>query len=187
MYEPKGGSPPPMIVYLAMIEAPEEKRKFEALYERYRDLMFYTADQILGDTKDSEDVVHEAFLKIIDHLEKIGDPLCPQTRALIVTITENKAIDLYRRRKRRSMVPFDEAYLGVPDISVIEQVEDGAGIAGAIARLPGHYREVLLLKYAHGYSTEEVAELLSLSPENVKKLIQRARKKLEGYLEESEV
>lgn len=103
-----------MFIYLAMIDSPEEKLKFEIIYERYKGLMFYTANSVLGDTRDSEDIVHDAFLKIIEIIDEIDDPKSPQTRYLIVTITENKAIDLYRKRKAKTVVPFEEEYIGVP-------------------------------------------------------------------------
>lgn len=45
-----------MFIYLAMIDSPEEKLKFEIIYERYKGLMFYTANSVLGDTRDSEDI-----------------------------------------------------------------------------------------------------------------------------------
>ena len=89
-----------MFIYLAMIDSPEEKLKFE----RYKGLMFYTANSVLGDTRDSEDIVHDAFFKIIEIIDEIDDPKSPQTRYLIVTITENKAIDLYRKRKAKTVV-----------------------------------------------------------------------------------
>lgn len=146
--------------------------------------MYHVANSILGDTRDSEDIVHEAFLKIVEHLDKISEPQCPQTRAFVVTITENKAIDLYRKRQKHTVVPLEEAYIGVPEQSKIEQLEDSDSLTKALLSLPGRYREALLLKYAQDYSTQEVAELLSTSEENVKKLIQRARKKLETILEE---
>lgn len=47
-----------MLIYLAMIDSPEGKNKFEIIYEQYKNLMFYTANKILGDTRDSEDIVH---------------------------------------------------------------------------------------------------------------------------------
>lgn len=172
-----------MLIYLDMIDSPEEKNKFEIIYEQYKNLMFYTANKILGDTRDSEDIVHDAFLKIIEIIDNIDDPKCPQTRSLIVTITENRAIDLYRRRQSKAVVSFEEEYLGVPDQSVIEQIEDGELLSKAIASLPGKYREVLLMKYARGYSMDEIAKILSMSKENVKKTIQRARKKLSDYLD----
>ena len=100
-----------MIIYLAMIDSPEGRHKFEFIYNRYKNLMFYTASKILGDTRDSEDTVHDAFLKIIEIIDDITDVECPQTKSLIVTITENKAIDLYRKRQKRKTTPFEEEYL----------------------------------------------------------------------------
>lgn len=72
-----------MLIYLAMIDSPEGKIKFEIIYEQYKNLMFYTANKILGDTRDSEDIVHDAFLKIIEIIDNIDDPKCPQTRSLM--------------------------------------------------------------------------------------------------------
>ena len=105
-----------MFIYLAMIDSPEEKLKFEIIYERYKGLMFYTANSVLGDTRDSEDIVHDAFLKIIEIIDEIDDPKSPQTRYLIVTITENKAIDLYRKRKAKTVVvpSINKGIAGVP-------------------------------------------------------------------------
>ena len=173
-----------MFIYLAMIDSPDEKQKFEIIYKTYRQLMYYVANHILGNTQDAEDIVHDAFLKIIEILENIDDPECPQTKSLIVTITENKAIDLYRRRRSKSTIPFEEEYIGVPQQSEIDRSEDHEKLVRAIALLPGNYREALLLKYAWGYSMEEAAVILSTSKENVKKTIQRARKKLGDLLME---
>lgn len=175
------------MVYLTMLDSPDDRHKFEVIYNTYKQLMYYIANNILGDTKDSEDVVHEAFLKIIDIFEKIDNPTSPQTQSLIVTITENKAIDLYRKRKKINVVPFEEEYLGVPEQSKIDQIANQEVIAKAILSLPGRYREVLLLKYAQGYSMDEIAIILSMTKENVKKTIQRARKRLEEALSTEEV
>lgn len=173
-----------MFIYLAMIDSSDGKIKFEIMYAQYKNLMFYVSNKILGDTRDSEDVVHDAFLKIIEIIDNIDDPKSPKTRSLIVTITENKAIDLYRRRLSKHIVSFDEEYIGVPEQLMIEQIEDGDLLSKAIAILPGKYREVLLMKYAQGYSVDEISKILSMSKENVKKTIQRARKKLGDYLEQ---
>ena len=93
-----------MLIYLSMIDSLEGKQKFEVIYIKYRQLMFYVANKILMDAKDSEDVVHDSFLKVIEIIDKIIDPESHQTRALIVTITENKAIDLYRKHKSKKVV-----------------------------------------------------------------------------------
>ena len=57
-----------MIVYLQLMDAAEERSKFEQLYARYRQLMFYTAFQILKRPQDAEDAVHQAFLSIAENI-----------------------------------------------------------------------------------------------------------------------
>lgn len=171
-----------MLIYLSMIETPEDRSKFERIYENYRQLMFYIANSVLKDTRDAEDVVHEAFLKMIEILDQIEDASSPRTKALAATITERKAIDLYRRKRRKTFLPLDE---GLADVSgPSKETAADHVIAEAIAALPANYREVLILKYAHGFTMEEVGGLLSMSTESVKKTIQRARKKLESVLKE---
>ena len=160
-----------MLIYLSMIDSLEGKQKFEVIYIKYRQLMFYIANKILMDAKDSEDVVHDSFLKVIEIIDKIIDPESPQTRAL------------YRKHKSKKVVLFDEEYLGVPDQDVLRSVEDVDLFTKAMAALPNRYRDVLLLRYSHGYTVEEISDILSMKPENVKKTIQRARKKLGEILE----
>ena len=62
-----------MLVYLSLIESDEDKSKFEKIYERYKGLMFYTAMQILNHKQDAEDAVHQAFVSIIENLDKISE------------------------------------------------------------------------------------------------------------------
>ena len=58
-----------MLMYLTIIDSKEGQQKFEFIYNRYKKLMFYIANKILGDTRDSEDTVHDAFLKIIEIID----------------------------------------------------------------------------------------------------------------------
>ena len=49
-----------MLIYLAAISSDEDKSKFELIYRQYRNLMYYAANQILHNSSDAEDVVHQA-------------------------------------------------------------------------------------------------------------------------------
>ena len=175
-----------MIIYLQMIETPEEKSKFEQLYLEYRDLMFYIANRILHHQQDSEDVVHESFLKIVKIIEKISDPKCPKTKSLIVIVTERTAIDRYRRNKKLLYQSIEDEELFLLSQSELDRSENNMGIALAIAALPAKHRAVLLLRYDNGFSEEEVAQILSMSLSNVHKTIQRAKKKLKQMLDTQE-
>ena len=175
-----------MLIYLQMIETDESKSKFEIIYLAYKNLMLHTANKILGDTHDTEDVVHEAFLKIIKIIDQIESPQCPKTRNLVVTIVERTAIDLYRKRQRKHFVSFEEEYINVPTPDDIEGIYERTDLAVAMASLPTKYRELLLLRYYNGFSEAEVAQILSMSQDNVHKTIQRAKKKLEKVMESQE-
>ena len=68
-----------MLIYLQMIESPEDKHKFEIIYEKYRDMLFAIANDILHNEHDAEDAVHFGFVKLAENISKIGDPDCPKT------------------------------------------------------------------------------------------------------------
>ena len=168
-----------MLVYLQTIEAPSGRELFESLYLQYRDLMFYIANGILQNEQDAEDTVHAAFVAIAENIDKISDPDCPKTKGYIVTITENKAIDLYRKRKRHPNILLLEEKEG---LSV--SYEGEAAIAACFARLPARYRDVLMLRYRYGYTSREISKMLGISEANANKRIQRAKDKLEQLCKE---
>lgn len=168
-----------MLMYLSMIETPDDKAKFERIYNRYRNLMYHVAYKVLGNHYDAEDAVHQAFVAIIRHLEKIGDIDCPETRSFIVLITERKAIDLIRTSHSEKVIPLNEDLLGIE----IPAPGDH-GLADALAKLPAHYREVLLLRFDNGYSTKELAQMLGMTESGVRKLIGRAKNALGRMMEE---
>lgn len=169
-----------LIFYTAILPEPEEKRKFERLYHTYRQTMYCAAFRILQDSHDAEDAVHQAFLRLVDHLEKINENDCHKTRGFLVTIVESTAIDIYRHRKRKSGTPFDEV---CTDITAPECPEDRTAVALAFSRLPVAYSTVLRLKYSHGYDNREIAVLLKVTEENVRQRLSRAKKKLAELLE----
>ena len=171
-----------MMIYLQMLETSEEKVRFEELVHTYKNLMFYVANQILNNDHDAEDAVQQAFFAILKNFEKISEIKCPQTRLFVVTIVERKAIDLYRSKQKKVVVPFEEEFINVPAASAVESAADKTDLARAMAMLPARYRELLFLKFDSGYSEREIAVMCSMTEANVRKTIQRARKKLETIL-----
>lgn len=171
-----------MMMYLSMIETTEDRAKFEQIYVKYRKLMFHVANKILNNPHDSEDAVQQAFVSIIKNIESISEVECHKTRSCIVLITERKAIDIIRTSHRDKVLPLNE------DINGIEIPLPGdMGIADAMARLPGRYREILLLKFDNGYSNKELAAMIGVSEAGIRQLISRARKALEAELQKEEI
>jgi RNA polymerase sigma-70 factor (ECF subfamily) len=168
------------------MEKSKDEEKFELLYMEYKNLMFYVANKILGNTKDAEDAVQDAFVKIVEVIDKIDTVKSPKTKGFVVTIVERKAIDIYRSKQRKPVVAFNKQIFCIPKGEDLLSLTDQSPFAVAIALLPIKYRELLLLKYDTGFSEKEIAKLLSMSEANVHKTIQRAKKKLSEKLKEQE-
>lgn len=166
-----------MLVYLSLIESDEDKSKFEKIYERYKGLMFYTAMRILNHKQDAEDAVHQAFVSIIENLDKISEPECPKTRAYVVIITERKALDITRRKSKISHLEFDESMFGT-ETPPLETNE----LADAILQLPATYREIVLLRYYYNYTTKEIAKMLGMTGSATQKALWRAKTMLNRVL-----
>ncbi len=162
-----------MLAYLQMIDDPKDKIKFEQVYLKYRGFMFRIANEILQNQQDAEDAVHNAFLSISKNISKISDLDCPKTRGFLVIIIERKSIDVLRDRKKHMSEELIEDKIGsaLPDSGEHD-------LKWCISQLPPRYREMILLKYSHGYSTREAAEILGISFDAASKLDQRAKKRL---------
>ena len=169
-----------MIIYLQMLETPEEKSKFEQLYLEYKGLMFHVAYEILHNEQDAEDAVHQAFVKIAENIKKIDDPICPKTHSYVVTIVENKAIDQYRKQQKHQTVELIDDIQGTN-----AHYEGDNDLTKCILKLPARYQEMILLRYHHGYSVREIAGMMGISLPAAIKLDQRAKQKLKKLCEEA--
>lgn len=169
-----------MLIYLQMIESQEDKRKFEIIYESYRDELFAIANDILHNEHDAEDAVHHGFIKLAENMSKIGEPKCPKTRGYIVTIVENRAIDIYRAKQLHPMVPYSEETVGIE-----VEYTGSNGLAECIAKLPSRQRSVIVLKYHHGYDLKVIAQMLGITYANALKIEYRAKEKLKALCEEA--
>lgn len=175
-----------MFALIMAIESEGDREKATALYELYCGTMLYIAKSILQEPHLAEDAVSEAFIKIIDNLEKIKTIDCYQTRGFIVIIVRNTSIDILRQKKRNQEIPFEE-YMVVANYeeSVLDEVsarEACNKIAESITKLNKTYSDILYLRIEMDYSYEEIGKLLGISRENAKMRLSRARKALKEQL-----
>ncbi|HAK43038.1 MAG TPA: RNA polymerase subunit sigma, partial [Clostridium sp.] len=70
------------------------------LYDAYENKMYSIAYSILNNVEQSEDAVHDAFIKLIPHLSAIQKIESIKTKRLVVYTIKNIAIDLYRRNRK---------------------------------------------------------------------------------------
>ena len=155
-----------------------QKPKAEQLFKKYWHLMCHIAMEILQNPADAEDAALQALLYLLSHMDKLGDIDSPSTKAYVALTAKHRAIDLYRSR------PHCEP-LDVSNMKAAQVHPERLGVMEAISQLSPRDRDVLLLRFWAGYTTEEIGGMFHIKKDAVQKAIWRAKKKLAEKLSES--
>ena len=160
----------------------DRRNKFELLYEKYKNLMYYVAYAVMQDSSSAEEVVHDSFVKVLQNLHRIEDIDSTATKNFVATITKRLALNRkYKDIKHRDILNKHKDIELRPELYYesaaehLEQKEAYQELVEAILKLPGKYSDVLFLKYDNKLSDKEIAESLNLSVSNVRKTAQRAK------------
>jgi RNA polymerase sigma-70 factor (ECF subfamily) len=164
-----------------------------SFFDAWGDRLYGLGLRLLGDPAAAEDVVQEAFLKLMAGADRI------EGRASLATwlyrVVYNAAMDRLRAGKREVPVPDegDETPLPVPSLLVDMRLspevmardnELRKALEAAIASLPTSLRAAFLLRDVEGLNTAEAAEALDLTEVNLKVRLHRARLLLRERLSE---
>lgn len=162
---------------------------FGALYTRHVPAARAVARQYVRSSADADDLVSEAFHRVLDVLQHGGGPDAT-FRAYLLTVVRRLAADLARGVKRTRPTSDDgtfEAALGLvdpTDVATFEGFEHSV-VKNAYQALPERWQAVLWYTEIEGRAPAEVAPILGLTPNGVSALAYRAREGLRvGYLQE---
>jgi RNA polymerase sigma-70 factor, ECF subfamily len=157
------------------------------LYDRYAAMALGLALKIVRDAQEAEDVVHDAFVAIVERADQYR-PERGTVIAWLVTTVRNLALDRTRRRTRRAQIT-DEELRHEP----AEPVPDPEGIAwllrereavrAALETLPAAQRQTLHIAFFEGLSYPEIAERENIPLGTVKSRAARALAALRAALE----
>lgn len=82
-----------MLIFLSMLESDEERRLFTDLYNQYGNMMLHVAKRYFPkDMYAAEDVVQNAWIRVVDHFQKIQAVPSKKRGAYLVVIVRNEAI-----------------------------------------------------------------------------------------------
>ena len=165
------------------LETEEDRIKFIKIYDTYKNRMHYTANMILKDELDAEDMVHDTFLTLTDYLDRINEEDPVGTWNYIVTILKNKCYNFIKKNKKLNLVESEDVFEKSSEIcnlleSQLIKEEASAFLNTLIRALKYPYKEVIYLQYYDGLNSREIAEILGISPANVRKISSRARGQL---------
>ena len=152
---------------------------YRELVERYKNAGYSAALQILRQQPDAEDALQEAFIKAYIYL----DTFSPKYRfyTWFSTIVRNVALSQLRARDWLVTPMSDETVR--PVRSMVDDCPELAAMASsradmvreAVQILPERYRRVLVLRYWHDLTYDEIATVTQQSMGAVKTQLRRAK------------
>ncbi len=188
-----------MIELLLMTLEAEERNRVLALWQDHGPSLVRYARKELGPMSDeAEDVVSDAFERLMIHYERYGDRTDEQIKGLLLRMVRNLCMDAHRKRKRISgAITTTEADIADWKDSVADPLEQTAEevvisednirrMKALIRSLSPALRDVLEMRLIEDMTNREIAEELGIEESIVRQRISRARKTIAVKWEEEE-
>lgn len=160
---------------------------FGCLYDMYLDRIYRYIFFRVTDEQLAEDLTAQVFCKAWEHLDRYKPGGAPFV-AWLYTIARNSVIDFYRTRK--DTVAIEEATsLAGDGPQPYEQVElkfETDSLRTALEAVTDEQRQVLVLKFISGMTTEEISQHLGKRPGAIRALQMRGLQALSRLMEEKE-
>ena len=177
-----------MLAVCMMLDTPEERESFEAVYQENKNIMYAHAYSILKDVPSAEDAVSDSFVALARNFSRLSLMEPSRLRSYLIITARNAAYKIYNKRKRE--VSTDEVYSddnAPADKELHISVENHQlykELSQMIKRLDPKYGDVVMLKYYCEMTDKDIAVSLDISLENVKVRLYRAKAALKKMLKE---
>jgi RNA polymerase sigma-70 factor (ECF subfamily) len=169
-------------------------RAFEALYDRYGDLVYSVALRVVADSHVAEDVAQDVFLRVWRRPEQF-DLQRGKFVTWLLSVTRNRSIDHRRSQSRRlrhealpaaedeeDVLPSDDVLDDPAAVTVLS--DERAAVRRAMEVLPPEQKLAIALAYFGGLTQQEIANKLGQPLGTVKTRIRLGMQKMRVALEE---
>lgn len=161
-------------------------KELAKLCEEYFDYAYKTAAIKYGSYDEIDVLVQEAMLAFVMQIRKGEEVEYP--KAFLDAVLRNKYNSAMRRKYRNSIISFDE----IADLNLQaeepeeETFEEYEAVRRELGRLAKIYRDVAVLYYVHGKTTEEIARELGIPRGTVHSRLSEARNTMREGIENME-
>ena len=161
---------------------------FNRLMEMHEKRMYAVALRMCGNREDAQDCLQESMLRVYRAIGGFKGQSSFGT--WVYRITMNTCLDELRRKKNKQSTSLDnmldQGWSPTDDSASPEkqaiQSEMRKSISKSIQELPEDMRSVIIMRDVHGYSYDEIAEMLNVNVGTIKSRISRGREKLREKL-----
>jgi RNA polymerase sigma-70 factor (ECF subfamily) len=176
---PAEGAPTPEEAVLLGAALSGDRDAIERLWERYRALVRGIIVSVLGPSFETDDLVHDVFIKLLKSLREVRRPESIRSYVVALTVTTARS-ELRRRRVRRIVQFLPPCRLPErPGPSSDPELRDViARLRRGLDRLPADERLVFALRYVELFELKEIAEATGTSLATTKRHLAKARERL---------
>ncbi len=161
----------------------QQRNAQEMLFNRFSPVMFGVCKRYLKNREDAEDVLIEAFYKVLTNIDQYKGQ--GSFEGWIRRVVVNEALMFLRRRsKLKYKVEIEE--IDLPKAEKIESQLAAQDIMKLLDALPMGYRTVFNLYVIEGYKHREIADMLGISINTSKSQLILAKKRLKELIEKAE-
>jgi len=158
-----------------------EKMPFEELYNQYYTKIFLYIKNKINNIQDAEDLTSEAFIYCYNHYDDY-DPTKSALTTWLYLIVNSRLKNYYRDHKEHTDIGALENLLSDDRSDMdrgiyLEQLREV--LARAIKTLPEKQQQIVVLRYFKNKDSNEIAEILDMTPGNVRVQLSRALDKME--------
>lgn len=164
-----------------------DERAFEIITEQYGSLLLRTAFLLVRDEEAAKDLVQDSLLLAWKNMEKLREPAA--LRGWLLKIVVNQGMSLKRRWARKTALLREQLLQNHLDESIRRtdfqrgRIEEELDLEQAIARLPYKQRAVLVLFYYQRMTMPEIAAMVGVAENTLRKRLQVALAKIRRILE----
>lgn len=146
---------------------------FYELVDEKKQLLYITAFSYVKNKEDAMDIVHDTVYKAYISIKKLKEPRYFNT--WLTRILINCSIDHIRKNSR--LVPLDTKDSRDPD-SFPASREEVLDLYNAMDKLNEKYKTIVILKYFHCMTLNEIAEVMESPLGTIKSSLNKALKEL---------
>lgn len=154
-----------------------DRSVFDEIVEQYQRRIARLAYRLLGWGDDVDDVVQEIFLKVLKNLANFRGQSSLQTWLTAITVNTCRSWQRKRLLKWNLLKRLQKRTYETPQFSPEpnSDCETFEKVRRAVQKLPGHYREVIVLRYLEQLPVASITEILGLNRNAVAVRLSRAR------------
>lgn len=155
------------------------EQEFNKKYELYSQELMNISYGYTKSCDDSLDIIQNVFTKLVNNHKQFNNQ--NEEKYWLIRITINECKDFLRKKSR---CPIVNADLVNSFSNIDSETERLHYIADVVKTLPEKYKVVIILFYWDSLSIKEIAKVLKVSEDAVKKRLERARKLIKIEMEE---